>query len=100
MAWYRFLAKETVRVTEKDIEQGQPYCPFLCPVSRALTRRGYENVATDEYVVFVTCPKDRKRYGVQLPPRATSFIQLFDNQEDVKLFQFTLNLEGTDHGEI
>lgn len=79
-----------IKVTQEDIEKGERTNACRCPISRALTRMGFNNsVATHHLNIF---PKGRIMKTIILPKEAKEFIRKFDNYMAVKPFEFELEI--------
>jgi len=79
-----------VRVTAKDIREGEREQKSLCPVAIAIARvsQGQPFVYAD----FVKLYVEGGFYNVGLPQKVVDFIIRFDDASKVKPFSFTLEL--------
>lgn len=87
--------KETITVTQADIDAAQKNCPLrtkFCPIARAVRRhkswKRWRVSLRDIYSLNI----DTK--DIPLPKRAVTFIDRFDNGMSVKPFSFTIEVPG------
>lgn len=93
----------TVRVTRKDIKNGQKGSQAACAVARAVRRAtGFRMTrVTSENVAVITRGEDKMprsdganvRYSAKLPIRAQNFVRNFDDGVKVKPFTFKVTLK-------
>lgn len=88
-----------IRVTKSDIEQGLKTSSDQCPIARAASHSLPEHsIEVYDRAMFIrkkeiTYPRMRPREQViQLPRKATKFIDAFDNGESVEPFAFTIEV--------
>jgi len=82
----------TVRVTRKDIREGQPDDPNYCPIALALQRAtGVEDVEVESSSIRVDGFKE-----LTTPRHIEDFVEDFDGGGNVKPFRFriTIPVEG------
>lgn len=85
-----------IEVTQEDIDQGMVRSCRECPVARAIKKKvGMKTClgVTPSWVSFYDIyDKTDKTFLVQLPEKATEFINKFDGNEIVEPFEFELNI--------
>lgn len=76
-----------VKVTQKHIANGEPHDGDSCPIALALKQQGFRGVDVNydsatfmdgDFTVYLTLPKV-----------AQKFVSSFDEEEEVKPFEFT-----------
>lgn len=80
-------------VTTEDIAQGVPHSAGRCPIARALKRRGLLAVSVGRKGAYLGYPYYA---GAMLSPRATAFIERFDQGEPVDPLTFVLHWQRFD----
>jgi hypothetical protein len=86
--------KKRIRVTAKDIREGEKHNARSCPIARACVRAGLEEPkVTPEYVSFaIDVTAGPLRRSTNLPLTAKKFVQAFDAGLIVQPFQFTIDV--------
>ena len=82
--------KLKIKVTQEDINNGEPCETMSCPVALALSRQ--LNLFNPVYVSYSYFSTDNKY--VYLPRSVKRFIHRFDSGEEVKPFNFIINYEN------
>lgn len=75
-----------IKVTQDDIDKGQPYNCNRCPIALALMRELKINeveVDGSKADYIVTINNERIWYGIELPQDAFNFVMRFDEGENV-----------------
>lgn len=80
--------KQTITVTQDDIDHGTRCICDSCPVARALQRQGYPKAHVEDVVWTPDLVKETRFRA--LPAEAIRFIKNFDNLEPVKPFSFQI----------
>ena len=84
----------TVEVTQNDIENGSPHCPYTCPVARAVSGMfpDYRVAVTYHRVRLFMIGEGGVYYRV--PIEATNFMLELDKKRKVNPVTFTMTQEG------
>lgn len=82
-----------IKVTQADIYKGVPNNPSLCPIARAVRRKGHKTVAVgdDGYDLRI----GRMGHGgvkMRLPNVAIRFVQRFDGGRSTNPFSFRITI--------
>lgn len=85
--------KITVNVTANDIKHGKPTEPCLCPVARALRRKGDKNGPVGVGFYYADFRKDGFFRQFELPSHVRQFIRNFDRNLPVKPFKFVVEVK-------
>lgn len=81
------MKTKTIRVTKKDIANGEPGRTRLCPVALAVKRQ-WRPVEVQKRAIYV-CSDDRR---ISLPITVGRFIMRFDDGKTVKPFSFKIRI--------
>jgi len=82
-----------VKVTKRDIENGEPCNCYYCPVALALhCLKGLNGVAVHEGFVEKWSAQKQNFIELSLPIRAKRFIKQFDRGNLLKPFSFRLKV--------
>jgi hypothetical protein len=76
-----------VRVTQKDIDNGEPLCDNDCPIALAVRRTIKRRVGVSYHGVYYT---PSMQWAYELPVEVSRFIGRFDRLKPVKPFTFTM----------
>jgi hypothetical protein len=80
-----------VRVSQRDINTGQPMEDTQCPIAKAFRRAsGKRNVEVTFSRIFIGGMWSQHSYSYKLPSSAINFIRRFDDGKKVKPFEFTV----------
>lgn len=79
----------TIHVTEKDIDEGRRRDNWLCPLCRALFRETGVKWVVEETTCY---PLTNRNLFIPLPPRAITFISVFDQTGVAEPCEFELEL--------
>lgn len=95
--------KVIFRVTQDQINSGQPKDVCSCPVALSLSKRlkeGYKVVVCEDAIVFSEYEKDehygihsKRLFSIPLPKSIGDFISRFDHDIPVEPFSFSLTDE-------
>lgn len=80
--------KKRIRVTAKDICEGIPGVPELCPVAKALKRAGFEEATVGPR--FFKTKKGGFEFQYLTPPEVSEFLYRFDRGGSVDPFSFNI----------
>ena len=76
-----------ITVTKKDIELGKKFCPFSCPIARAINRKNnFHAVEVSGHIFF-------KNQIIIPSKKVINFIFNFDKGNKVKPFSFNLKVK-------
>ena len=86
------MRKVTVRVTAKDLEEGEPSAAFTCPIARAISRtlKGAYGVSYEGGVAIWVGSGEPIAASKPLPANASRAMKRIDNRETVRPFSFTI----------
>ena len=84
--------KTRIKVLQKHIDYGTAGSTIFCPIALALRAKGYKNVDVDDLEVRLCVKRSSKRLYANLPRRAKTFIEKYDNGFKVSPIKFDLKL--------
>lgn len=82
----------TIEVTQEDIDKGIEASPESCAIARAVKRTMGDHPSVHSTEIDVTINK--KLYNYDLPKKAQTFIEKFDDYKVVKPFSFIAKLDA------